>query len=102
MSVKEIIEVKMKKKLEEKKGELSGVVVLDISGSEGGVWTLDFDNVEIEKKDSDSPLVRIKMSDTDFVDMVEGRLNPITATFTGKLKIEGDMAAATKLAQIIK
>ena len=102
MTVKEIIEVKIEKKIKEKKGEVDGIVVLDISGPDGGVWTIDCTNAIIKEEDTASPLVRIKMSDSDFVDMIDGKLNAISATFSGKLKIEGDMAAATKLAQIIR
>lgn len=101
-TVAEMIEVKLLGKLKEKKGELTGVVVLDISGPGGGKWTLDCDNALIEKKDMDAPLVRISMSDEDFKSMIEGDLNPAAAMFSGKLKIEGDMAMASKLAMAIR
>lgn len=102
MSVEQIIEEKVKSKLFEKKGELSGTVVLDIAGPDGGKWTMDCDSGTVEKKDMESPTVRIKMSDKDFVDMINGDLNPATAMFGGKLKIEGDMAMASKLAMALR
>lgn len=101
-TVSEIIEGKIVNKLQEKKGQLSGIVVLDIAGPEGGQWTLDCDNATAEKKDFENAKVRIKMSDQDFKDMMEGRLDAIKATFSGKLKIEGDMSMATKLAMAIR
>jgi len=101
-TVTEIIEVKLQKKLEEKKGSLNGVVVLDITGDEGGQWTINCDDVKIEKTNTENPTVRIIMTDEDFKAMIEGELNAMTAMFSGKLKIEGDMAMASKLAMAIK
>jgi len=101
-NVAEIIEKKFFAKLKEKKGEFSGTVVLDITGDGGGQWTLDLDNSTIEKKDSENPTVRIKMIDEDFIAMINGDLNPAAAMFGGKLKIEGDMAMASKLAMAIQ
>lgn len=100
--VADIINGVMTQKLKDKKGSISGIVVLDISGSDGGCWTVDCDGATVEKKDDAAATVRIKMLDTDFVDMMNGDLNPATAMFTGKIKIEGDMALASKLAMAIK
>jgi putative sterol carrier protein len=43
----------------------------------------------------------LKVSLSDFVDMVEGRLNGMNAFMSGKLKVEGDMSIAMKLQSII-
>lgn len=101
-TVAEIIEGKVLNKLKEKGDQLSGIVVLDIAGPEGGQWTLDCDNVAVDNKDTEAPKVRIKMNDEDFKAMMSGELDAIKATFSGKLKIEGDMAMATKLAMAIR
>jgi len=97
-----MIEDVVVKKLKEKKGVITGVVVLDISGTDGGRWVVDCDNATITEGDTAGPSVRIVMGDADFVAMVEGSLNPMNAFFTGKLKIEGDMAIASKLAMAIR
>ena len=39
----------------------------------------------------------VKLSLGDFKELVKGRLNPMSAVMTGKVKIEGDMAVAMKL-----
>lgn len=44
----------------------------------------------------------IKMSLSDLVDMVGGKLDGMTAFMTGKLKIEGDMGVAMKLQSILR
>lgn len=101
-TVAEVVEIKVLGKLKEKQGQLSGTVVLDISGPDGGKWTINCDDSTIEKKDTASPTVRIRMGDEDFKKMIEGELNPATAMFSGKLKIEGDMAMASKLAMALR
>jgi len=39
----------------------------------------------------------VKLSFNDFKELIKGRLNPMSAVMTGKVKIEGDMAVAMKL-----
>ena len=41
------------------------------------------------------------MTDSDFIDMVEGKLNGQMAFMTGKLKIKGDMSLAMKLGNVL-
>ena len=42
----------------------------------------------------------IKMEFADFDDLINGKLDGMTAFMTGKLKIEGDMGVAMKLQQL--
>ena len=50
----------------------------------------------------DSPAdCTLKVALSDFVDMVEGRLNGMNAFMSGKLKVDGDMSIAMKLQSII-
>ena len=42
------------------------------------------------------------MAFADFDDMINGKLDGMTAFMTGKLKIEGDMGVAMKLQSILK
>jgi putative sterol carrier protein len=43
----------------------------------------------------------LKLTMSDFADMVEGRLNAMNAFMGGKLKVEGDMSVAMKLQTIL-
>jgi putative sterol carrier protein len=44
----------------------------------------------------------LKMAFSDFDDMINQRLDGMTAFMTGKLKIEGDMGVAMKLQSILR
>lgn len=41
--------------------------------------------------------VTVKVKDDDLVRMFEGKLNPMTALMTGRLKVKGDVGLAQKL-----
>ena len=51
-----------------------------------------------DDKDADCTL---KMDFSDFSDLIERKLDGMTAFMTGKLKIEGDMGVAMKLQSIL-
>ena len=44
----------------------------------------------------------LKMDFSDFSDLINGKLDGMTAFMTGKLKIEGDMGVAMKLQSILR
>jgi putative sterol carrier protein len=47
-----------------------------------------------------SPNITITMAASDYVDMINGKLNPQMAFMGGKLKIKGDMSLALKMQQL--
>lgn len=63
-----------------------GVIYLDGQGEKTAVSN--------ENKDAQCT---IGMKLSDFNDLLDGSLNPMTAFMTGKFKIEGDMGVAMKL-----
>lgn len=50
--------------------------------------------VNTEDKDADCT---IKMTPENLLRLIKGKLNPMTAVMTGKIKISGDMSVAMKL-----
>ena len=55
--------------------------------------------VSNDDKDADCT---IKMDFDNFVDLIGGKLDGMSAFMTGKLKIEGDMGVAMKLQSILR
>lgn len=45
--------------------------------------------------------VTVKVKDDDLVKMFDGKLNPMTAFMTGRLKVKGDIALAQRLIKSI-
>lgn len=73
---------------------------LVLNGEGGGTFLLNLkDDVGVKETDGAADCT-LKLSATDYVDMMEGRANPQALFFQGKLQIEGDIALALKLQNI--
>ena len=75
------------------------VVQMNITGDTGGNWTITLKDQKIEIKEEvhPSPTITVKMKDTDYVKMVNGKMSGERAFMTGKLRFKGNMSAALKL-----
>ena len=71
-----------------------------LDGEGGGSWIVNLkDTVGVEPGDGEAECT-IQMNGSDFVDLLEGRANGQQLFFSGKLRIEGDMALAMKLQRL--
>lgn len=82
---------------------LTACYQFDISGADGGCWTMDIvdGTATVSKGDVAQPDVVVRMKDHDFVALNTGRLNGGVAFMTGKLKVKGDMSKAMKLGGLL-
>ena len=81
---------------------VNAVYLFDLTGDDGGKWTVNLkDAPGTSEGDAGGAQCTITMAASDFVDMVEGRLNGQMAFMSGKLKVQGDMSLAMKLQQVI-
>lgn len=73
-----------------------------ITGDNGGSWILDLTKPggAISKGDGEATCT-VTVAASDFVDMINGKVNPQMAFMTGKLKIAGDMGLALKLGSLL-
>jgi putative sterol carrier protein len=73
--------------------------------TEAGTWlvTVADGKVEVAKQDGQDPGVdvRITMSEEVFHKLVAGEQNPMRAVMTGKIRVKGNMGAASKLQKIL-
>ena len=67
-----------------------------------GTWHVAVNNgdVTVTKGEQDAD-VRIGMSEEIFQKLIAGKQNPMTAVMTGKIKVKGNMGAASKLQKIL-
>ncbi|XP_053394747.1 sterol carrier protein 2-like isoform X3 [Mercenaria mercenaria] len=80
--------------------KMNGVFCFQVKGDSGeGIWIVDCKNGNGSVKFGGPAKgdVTIMMSDQNLVDLLQGKLNPQTAFFHGKLKIKGNTALAMKL-----
>jgi ubiquinone biosynthesis protein UbiJ len=105
-SVKDVFEKHIPAKLQSKPdvvAKINAVYQFNIAGPGGGTWSVDCTQAGGKVVAGPSPTARCTVAATDqnFLDIVNGRLNPQMAFMSGKIKIQGDMGLAMKLQQIL-
>lgn len=75
------------------------IVQVNIVGSNGGDWfvTIKDQKLKVEEGTHPSPALSLKMTENDYVDMINGKLSGEKAFFTGKLHLKGNITLALKL-----
>lgn len=83
-------------------GNLKAIYIFDISGPDGGKWTLEIDTGKCDLKQGpcNNASVTISISDQDWLAIHKGKLNSQMAFMMGKLRVSGDMGLAMKLQSI--
>ncbi|PIE81909.1 MAG: sterol carrier protein [Chloroflexi bacterium] len=83
----------------EKAGDLNASVVFDLSGDGGGAWTVSIADGKCDVKEgvADDPTATIKMAAADYEAMTSGKLNPMMAFMSGKIKVDGDLNTVMKI-----
>jgi putative sterol carrier protein len=81
-------------------GDLSASYRFDIDGA--GSWHVDVDNGAVTVTESQEPADCVIATDEQtFLAVVSGKQNPMGAFMTGKIKVEGDMALALGLRDLV-
>ncbi|MGC5328999.1 SCP2 sterol-binding domain-containing protein [Brevibacillus sp. SYSU BS000544] len=82
----------------------NAVFTFDLSGEQGGVYQVKFqDNtVQYQKEALGNSKCTLILSDSNFVKLIKGDLNPTTAFMMGKLKVKGDLSLSLKLQAVLK
>lgn len=65
-------------------------------------FTVANEGIDVQSGKHPSPNITITMKESDYLDMINGKLNGQMAFMTGKLKIAGDMGLALKLQNLFK
>lgn len=84
-------------------GDMNAVLAFDISGDQGGQWVARISDrqIEVGEGKADDATTTLRMKDKDFLGIVNGDLNPVTAFMQGLIKIEGDMSVAMQLQNLL-
>lgn len=104
-TTKEIFE-KVERKIRERSDELSeirAVYKFELEGPDGGIWIVDLreETMGVRQAEEEAQCT-FKSKDVHFISMFTGKLRPESALLTGKVKMSGDIALATKLGQILR
>jgi len=74
-------------------------VQVSIVGTNGGDWVVTIKNQQLEVKEGThhSPKLLVKMTEKDYLDVVNGKMSGQNAFFSGKLQLKGDIMLALRL-----
>lgn len=77
---------------------------LNLLGDQGGTWNLVIKDGECTVNQDSLVVPKLILESTaqDFMGIIKGSLDPVSAFMTGKLKFTGDLSSALKLAGILK
>ncbi len=105
-NVKDVFERHMPEKFRAKPdlvSKINAVYQFNISGPGGGQWSVDCTQpgAAISQGQAATPKCTVACADSDFLNIVNGKMNAQMAFMSGKLKIQGDMGLAMKLQQIL-
>lgn len=105
-TVKDVFEQRMPERLRNKPdvvSKINAVYQFNISGPSGGNWSVDCTKPggEVRPGQASNAKCTVTCTDSDFLNIVNGKLNAQMAFMSGKLKIQGDMGLAMKLQQIL-
>ena len=83
-----------------KLGGIDNSYLFDVTGA--GIWLVEVRDgaVTVTEGGGADPDTTITVSEENFMKLASGKQNPMTAYMTGKIKVKGDMGAATKLQKI--
>ena len=81
--------------------ELKGDYRIEVKGNKGGVWSLKVDSgIEIVNRREDADVV-VSMQQRDFVQLVNGDLNPQMAILAQKMKVLGNLRSVATLQSLL-
>ncbi|MGA2386055.1 MAG: SCP2 sterol-binding domain-containing protein [Candidatus Bathyarchaeia archaeon] len=75
------------------------IVQLNLTGPQGGNWVIMLKNqtLKVIQGTHPSPTLTLTVADTDFMDLVNGKVRTTKAFFTGKIHLSGNLLLALKL-----
>jgi putative sterol carrier protein len=74
-------------------------VQVNITGPNGGDWVVTIKNqqLKVEEGTHPSPTLELEIAETDYMDLVNGKMSGEKAFMTGRLHFKGNIALALKL-----
>ena len=83
--------------------DMDAVLQFDIAGDGGGLWSITIKDRQVVVNDGATAdaTTTLRMSEQDFLNLVNGELNPVSAFMQGLIKIDGDMSVAMQLQKLL-
>lgn len=104
LSIEKLMGLMPKAFLPDKAQGVDAVIQYNLSGDQGGDWviTIRDGKCSVEKGTAPTPKLTLAAEGKDYLDVVTGKVNPMSAFSAGKLKLKGDLGLAMKLMNFFK
>jgi putative sterol carrier protein len=104
LTVQELIDRMPRALIPEKANGVNAVIQYHLTGEEGGEWIVSIKDGQctVQKGTDPQAMMTLTADAQDYKDVIIGRLNPMTAFMTGKLRLAGDLNLAMKLTSFFK
>ena len=105
MSPDQIVEAMPQYLIPEKAGSTKATIVFDLSGADAGKWWVKIHEGTAETGKGDAPEaanLTLIAADGDFVKIMTGEMDGMSAFMSRKLQVKGDMGLAVKLQTLFK
>ena len=104
LTIEKLMELMPKAYQPEKAGDIDADIVFNLTGEGGGDWTLHIHGGEakVEEGASESATLTLTADADDFLKLITGELNAMSAFAQGKVKLKGDLSLAMKLMDFFK
>jgi putative sterol carrier protein len=88
----------------EKAGDLEAVIQFNMAGEGGGDWavTISEGACSVARGIAENPKLTLSAQASDYLDIITGKLNAMSAFAEGKIKLKGDLGLAMKLMTFFK
>jgi len=104
LTIEKLMELMPKAFLPEKAAGVEAVVQYKLTGDQAGDWIINIggDECKVEKGVAEDPKLTLTAEAGDYLDIITGKLNAMSAFAGGKLKLKGDLNLAMKLMDFFK
>ena len=105
MTPDQIVEAMPNYLVADKAGSTNATIAFDLSGEGGGKWWVHVHDGMAESgkgEPPETPKLTLKASVPDWVNIMTGKLDGMSAFMQGKLKTEGDLGLAMKMQSMFR
>jgi putative sterol carrier protein len=104
MTIAQLMDLMPKAFVPEKAAGVEAVVQYHLLGEQGGDWVITIGNgvCKVEPGTTEKPALILTAEAADYLKIVSGKMNAMSAFAEGRIKLKGDLALAMKLMNFFK
>jgi len=104
LTIAKLMDLMPKAFLPEKAAGVEAVIQYHLTGDQGGDWVIKITNgtCTVVPGSAEKPTLTLTAESADYLKIISGKMNAMSAFAEGKIKLKGDLALAMKLMNFFK